>query len=53
MLGGGATYASAHWSTGPKTARSVRMEERVTADPLDADAWVVLLAEAAEQSPAD
>ena len=41
------------WSTGPKTARGVRMEERVAADPLDADAWVALLAEASEQGPSD
>ena len=41
------------WSTNAKTARGVRMEERVIANPLDADAWVVLLAEAAEQKAAD
>lgn len=29
------------------------MEERVAVDPLDADAWVVLLAEASEQGPPD
>lgn len=29
------------------------MEERLSADPLDADAWVALLAEASEQGPAD
>ena len=30
-------YASTVWTTGPKTARGVRMEERVAADPLDAE----------------
>ena len=49
----GPAYASSLWTTGPKTARGVRMEERLAADPLDADAWVVLLAEASEQGPAD
>ena len=38
------------WSLGPKTARCVRMEERIANDPLDADAWVVLLAEACAQA---
>ena len=37
---------SASWSSAAKTARCVRMEQRVQRDPLDADAWVVLLGEA-------
>ena len=44
---------SASWSSAAKTARCVRMEQRVQRDPLDADAWVVLLGEACMQSPAD
>ena len=51
MIGG--YLATTSWSTGPKTARGVRMEERVAADPLDADAWVALLAEASEQGASD
>ena len=36
-----------------KSARCLRMEERVVADPLDADAWEMLLNEAQKQTPAD
>jgi hypothetical protein len=41
------------WATGAKTARCLRMEERVAADPLDADAWATLLSEAQQQTPAE
>ena len=44
---------AASWSTKSKTARCIRMEQRARDDPLDADAWVVVLAEACEQQPAD
>ena len=44
---------TAVWATGAKTARCLRMEERVAADPLDADAWATLLSEAQQQTPAE
>jgi cleavage stimulation factor subunit 3 len=53
-LAASAQMLSPSWSSSAaKTARTVRMEQRVADDPLDADAWVVLLAAACEQAPAD
>lgn len=47
--------ASTRWAKSalPKTARCVRMEERLASEPLDADAWAVLLSEAIQQEPDD
>ena len=44
---------SSSWSATAKTARCVRMEQRVAHDPHDADAWVVLLGEAQTQAAID